>query len=87
MSLKDNLEMGEANLAKQLSEYMPEEEAKKQAAEIFGKQGITKIARGECPRGATDPMACMFCQFGHMLECHYPKTCEEAHCSHYERDQ
>lgn len=26
---------------------------------------------------------CMFCGFGHMLECHYPFTCEEAECAHY----
>jgi len=46
--------------------------------------GIGKIERGECELGARSPMACMFCTFGHMLECHYPHTCEEARCSHYE---
>jgi len=32
-------------------------------------------------------MACMFCQCGHMTECHYPHDCETAGCSHYLRDQ
>jgi hypothetical protein len=31
------------------------------------------------------PMAPTFCPYGHMLECHYPHTCEEAGCSHYQR--
>ncbi len=29
------------------------------------------------------PMTCMFCGRGHMMECHYPKTCREANCSKY----
>lgn len=29
-------------------------------------------------------MSCMFCPYGHMLECHYPMTCEEAECDHYQ---
>ena len=29
------------------------------------------------------PMAAMFCSFGHMLECHYPMSCEEAVCAHF----
>jgi hypothetical protein len=49
--------------------------------------GIGKTSRGECERGGTSPMACMLCPYGHMLECHYPLTCEEARCSHYERDR
>ena len=31
-----------------------------------------------CPNLA----AAFFCQTGHMLECHYPLTCDEARCSH-----
>jgi hypothetical protein len=34
----------------------------------------------------TTPMQAMFCPFGHMLECHYPMTCSEAHCDHYRRE-
>ena len=30
------------------------------------------------------PGQSMLCSYGHMLECHYPMTCEEAHCTHYE---
>ena len=48
--------------------------------------GIGLIERGECPRGALTPVACTFCECGHMLDCHYPKTCEEAECSHYRRE-
>lgn len=46
--------------------------------------GILRIARGTCPRSGTNSMACMFCPNGHMLECHYPMSCEEAQCSHWE---
>lgn len=28
------------------------------------------------------PMAAMFCMTGHMLECHYPMSCEESECGH-----
>jgi hypothetical protein len=87
LSLIEQIEKSEQELAKKLAEYMPEEDAKKAAADMINKQGITKIARGECPRGATTPMACMLCLCGHMLECHYPLTCEEAQCSHSERDE
>ena len=39
-----------------------------------------------CPANNNErvqPMACMFCPYGHMTECHFDKTCEEANCSHY----
>lgn len=48
--------------------------------------GPEVIAAGECPVGARGPMACFFCTYGHMLECPYPKTCEQAHCSHLRGD-
>lgn len=48
--------------------------------------GVGRIDRGECPLGAFTPMNCMFCEFGHMLECHHPYTCEEVECSHYKQD-
>ncbi len=44
--------------------------------------GVDLIRTGKCPRAALNSMACMFCPFGHMTECHYPMTCEEAQCSH-----
>jgi hypothetical protein len=49
--------------------------------------GIGLIDRGQCPRGAVLATACMFCPNGHMLDCHYPKTCEEANCSHYQEEE
>ena len=45
--------------------------------------GKDLIMHGQCPRHADSPISCTFCQFGHILECHYPKTCEEANCDHY----
>lgn len=27
--------------------------------------------------------ACMFCSFGHMLECHHPYDCNSEYCNHY----
>lgn len=33
-------------------------------------------------RGPMAGMAAMFCLCGHMTECHYPFTCEEAACGH-----
>jgi hypothetical protein len=47
--------------------------------------GVDLIAVGECPKGATSPIACLFCSTGHMLECHYPMTCSQAQCSHLAR--
>lgn len=84
--LQDQLKKQEEDLARQLSGTMPAIEAWKKAREIINKQGITKIANGECPTGALSPMACNFCPYGHMLECHYPQTCEEAECSHYQQE-
>jgi len=45
--------------------------------------GIGKIGRGECELRARSSAACMFCSYGHLLECHHPLTCEEARCSHW----
>ena len=36
-----------------------------------------------CPK----EMEAFFCMEGHMTECHAGKTCEEAECSHYEKNQ
>lgn len=32
----------------------------------------------------TNLMACMFCSYGHMMECHYPYTCDSQYCNHYD---
>jgi hypothetical protein len=61
-------------------------EVKRVEEKLIANMGITKIREGRCPQGATSPMACMFCGFGHLAECHYPKTCAEARCSHYMQD-
>ena len=64
-----------------------DEESRKHIAELEKHSrfptGIGQIERGECPAGGLNQMACMFCQYGHMLECHFPYTCEEVECSHY----
>ncbi|MFQ6076935.1 MAG: hypothetical protein ACE5Z5_12545 [Candidatus Bathyarchaeia archaeon] len=60
-----------------------EKELMKLPPEMRYQTGVWKTTHGECPRGGFTPMACMFCPYGHMLECHYPMTCEEAQCDHY----
>lgn len=56
------------------------EEAERQLGHATG---IGLISRGECPVHAFLAIACTFCPYGHALDCHYPKTCEEANCGHY----
>ena len=46
--------------------------------------GVDVIQAGECPVGGVAPIACFFCPFGHMTECHYPQKCAEAQCGHFE---
>jgi hypothetical protein len=69
---------------------MMDEESRKHIAELEKNSrfptGIGRIERGECEAGGLNPMACMFCPYGHMLECHWPYTCEEAECSHYQQE-
>ena len=47
-------------------------------------RGIDLVRKGECPTGDTTPIACMLCPYGHMTDCHYPHTCEDVECSHYQ---
>lgn len=49
--------------------------------------GLVLIKTGKCPRKGNNSMSCMFCPVGHLLECHFPDTCEIARCSHYEREE
>lgn len=44
--------------------------------------GADLIEAGKCPKGEVNVLLCWFCMEGHATECHYPETCEEAHCSH-----
>ena len=65
---------------------VPEEEAKQMASKEVNSLGATRISTGQCPLGHASPMACMFCEFGHMTDCHYPLTCEQADCSHHQAE-
>lgn len=69
---------------------MMNEESRKHIVELEKNSrfptGIGRIERGECPSGAVSPVACTFCTYGHMLECHHPFTCEEVECSHYQQE-
>lgn len=63
------------------------------------KYGVCAALNGHIPHDGFDPMvgnprcvcthplAAMTCPYGHMLECHYPMTCEEANCDHYQQAQ
>lgn len=33
------------------------------------------------------PRNCIFCECGHQSECHYPKNCYDAKCSHFQQNQ
>jgi hypothetical protein len=68
-----------ANRAKQIKK----DRIKIGKVKMIMESGIDRIAKGECLINGSSPMACMFCSFGHMTDCHYPMTCEEAKCSHY----
>lgn len=48
--------------------------------------GMELIQHMACPIGAINPMACWFCHFGHATECHYPFSCSDVKCSHYQRE-
>lgn len=50
------------------------------------RTGLGTIDRGECPRGYGHAVACASCPYGHILECHYPLSCKDAFCQHYQRE-
>ena len=80
-----------AEMKKELADKLmesgvPEEEAKETASKEIDSMGVAKTFTGQCPLGYRSPTACMFCRFGHMTDCHYPLTCEEASCSHYQSE-
>jgi hypothetical protein len=81
-----NLKEQEEALVKILAkEGISEPEAREAAHKQLWSMGSTKTIMGECPIGGLSPVSCMFCEFGHMTECHYPLDCEEAQCSHYQQ--
>lgn len=47
--------------------------------------GVVMIDMDLCGIGAATPMSCMFCQYGHLNECHFPRNCQQAQCSHLTR--
>ena len=80
-----------AEMKKELADKLmesgvPEEEAKEMASKEVDSLGAVRTSTGQCPIGGTSPMACMFCHYGHMTDCHYPATCEEADCSHHQEE-
>ncbi len=82
-------EINVAEMKKDLADKLiesgvPEDEANQVASKEVDSLGAVKTSTGQCPMGGTSPMACMFCHYGHMTDCHYPLTCEEADCSHYQ---
>ncbi|MBA7666061.1 hypothetical protein ES703_74136 [subsurface metagenome] len=83
------VEFSPTKLKKEIAERLvqngvTEEEAQQIAAKEVESMGMYKIATGNCPLVAVSPLACMFCEYGHMLDCHYPHDCKEAECSHYQ---
>ena len=69
--LKDN----EDQLVKLLTDAgLTLEEAKASTRQQIENMGITRVLDRKCPVHAKNPMACMFCCYGHLTECHFPKT-------------
>ena len=81
------VEMKKELAEKLMASGVREDEAKQMASKEVESLGVVKISTGQCPMSGTSPMACMFCQYGHMTDCHYPATCEEANCSHYQAER
>ena len=82
----DVIEMKKELADKLIASGVPEDEANQVASKEVNSLGIVKTSNGLCPLGLASPMACMFCHFGHMTDCHYPATCEEVNCSHYQSE-
>jgi len=80
------VEMKKELTEKLIASGMPDDEASRIASKEVDSLGVVKTSTGQCPLGGVNAMACMFCQFGHMTECHYPASCEEANCSHHQAE-
>ena len=80
------VEMKKELADKLIASGVPEDEANQVASKEVDSLGAVKTSNGQCPLGGTSPMACMFCRYGHMSDCHYPSSCEEANCSHYQSE-
>jgi len=82
----DVVEMKKELTDKLIASGVPREEASRVASKEVDSLGIVKTSGGKCPLGSTSAMACMFCSYGHMTECHYPLNCEQADCSHHQAE-
>jgi hypothetical protein len=82
----DEVEMKKELADKLIASGVTEDEANRVACKEVDSLGAVKTSTGKCPLGCTSPIACMSCHFGHMTDCHYPATCEEANCSHYQSE-
>ena len=82
----DVIEMKKELADKLIASGVPEDEANQVASKEVDSLGAVRTSTGQCPLGHTSPMACMFCQYGHMANCHYPLNCEEADCSHHQEE-
>lgn len=84
--MNEIVEMKKELANKLIASGVPEDVARQLASKEVDSMGAVKTSTGQCPLGGAGAMACMFCHFGHMTECHYPLTCEEADCSHYQAE-
>ena len=80
------VEMKKELADKLIASGVPEDEANQVASKEVDSLGAVKTSNGQCPLGGTSPTACMFCRYGHMSDCHYPASCEEANCSHFQSE-
>ena len=83
----DPVEMNRALSKKLIAGGVPKGESKNLATREVNSMGVVKVFTGQCPLGARSSLACTFCSFGHLTDCHYPQTCEEAQCSHYQQQR
>lgn len=61
------------------------EEAEEKAGKLISSMGATKTKLGLCPLGKVSAVSCAFCPYGHLTECHFPRDCKQANCSHYQQ--
>jgi hypothetical protein len=49
--------------------------------------GDDEATRADPNCQCTTVAAALLCRTGHLLECHFPQSCESAQCSHWQRNQ
>jgi len=78
-ALKKNVEQLDAKPGKSVKDYLQLRNLKKMVVE-------KELSLVFCPLQeifSEGPMPCMFCNHGHMLECHFPYDCSSEYCNHY----